>query len=78
MIAKLFKYWRKSKEQSIVDCALKLEKLLNEIGREHAKDGEAASITIYEYSHRDLHELNSGHGQDRIVIKFNKEGEILK
>lgn len=76
MIAKLFKYWKKSKEQQVIELALKLEKLLNEIGREPAKNGKAASITLYEYSHRDLRELNFNHGP-QIVIQYNKKGEIM-
>lgn len=78
MIAKLFSYWKKSKEQQIVDCALKLEKLLNEIGREPAKNGAASSIHLYEFSHRDLHHLSFEEKGQQRIIKFNQKGEIIK
>lgn len=75
MITRLFKYWQKSKEQRIIDCALKLEKLLNEIGRIPAGNGNASSIRIYEFSHRDMHHLDS---EGLPSIKFNQKGEIIE
>lgn len=74
MITKLFSYWKKSKQQQAVDLALKLENLLNEIGRVPAKNGECASIRIYEFSHTDLHQLDT----DGFKIQFNQKGEIVK
>lgn len=78
MIEKFFKFCRKSKEQQIAKTAMKLINLCNEIGRIKASDGDAAAVTIYEFSHEpDKLEINCG-WRNNIEIKFNHKGKIIK
>lgn len=77
MIKKLFDFWKRSNEQKAARLAAKLIKVLDDLGRVKAANGEASSVTIWEYSHVDYFELTDGY-RNKINIKFNKEGEILK
>ena len=78
MIKKLFDFWKRSKEQKAARLAAKLIKVLDDIGRVKAHDGQATSVTIYEYSHiEDILELNGGR-EDNIEIRLNHSGKILK
>lgn len=78
MITNLFKLWKKSKKERASKLAAELVKTLNDIGRIPAQNGRAASITIYEYSHReDLLEMNGG-PSDNIVIKFSHKGKVIE
>lgn len=78
MIKKLFDFWKCSKEQKAAKLAAKLIKVLDDIGRVKAHHGQAASVTIYEYSHiEDELELQGGH-ESNIKINFNHNGKILK
>lgn len=78
MIAKLFSYWKKSKEQQAAICVLKLEKILDDIGREPVKNEACSSVQIYRFTHRDLYHLDFNGSDNRKTIQFNKRGEIIK
>jgi len=77
MIKKLFDFWKRSKEQKAARLAAKLIKVLDDLGRVKATNGEASAVSIYEYSHVDYFELTDGY-QHKFEIKFDKQGKIIK
>ena len=78
MIKKLFDFWKRSKEQKAARLAARLIKVLDDLGRVKAANGDAAMISIYEYSHiKDELEL-AIYSKNKIKISFNHSGKIVK
>jgi hypothetical protein len=78
MIKKLFDFWKRSKEQKATRLAAKLIKVLDDLGRVKAANGDAAMISIYEYSHTEDELELVIYSKNRIDIKFNHSGKIIK
>lgn len=77
MIAKLFRFWKKSKEEKAARLAARLINVLDDLGRVKASNGEASLINIWEYSHVEYLELTDGY-RNKINIRFNHKGKIVK